>query len=142
MSANPVWMNSARPVAAGPSGEWVKVVALEELPLREGRVAVVGNQQLALFRLPDRVAVVENRCPHKHGPLADGIVSAVDGKVTVTCPLHTWRICLGSGRVAKPAGETACVKTYAAKVEQGIVLVQISAAAPPNQPGEEANWRS
>ncbi len=60
----------------------------------------------------------ENKCPHKGGPLCDGIVSGA----TVVCPLHGWRFDLDTGvgvRVSMPA----CVTTFQTRVEDGIVVV-------------------
>jgi nitrite reductase (NADH) small subunit len=69
---------------------------------------------------------MENRCPHRGGPLADGIVSVTAGSITVTCPLHNWRVEVEGGRVVKPSGqEAACVRTFPAKVENGIITVSM-----------------
>ena len=54
----------------------------------------VGNREIAIFNLGDRFLAVDNRCPHKGGPLADGIVSGT----TVVCPLHAWKMSLETGR--------------------------------------------
>lgn len=107
---------------------WVPITQVANIPLREGRKVVIGDLDIALFNLGDRFVAVENRCPHGEGPLADGIVSHVSGKLTVTCPLHSWKICLETGGVAKPAGQAPCVRSFAAKVEQGIVSLQLPQA--------------
>ncbi len=99
---------------------WVRVTTCDSIPLREGRAAVLGGLELALFNLGDRFVAVDNRCPHKGGPLADGLVSGG----TVVCPLHAWKVCLESGQVARPAAGEACVRTYATKVEEGVVLIE------------------
>jgi Rieske [2Fe-2S] domain len=64
---------------------WVRIIAAENIPPREGRAVRVGGLQLAIFNTGDGFLAIENRCPHGGGPLADGIV----GGTTVTCPLHT-----------------------------------------------------
>lgn len=102
---------------------WVPLTAIENLPLNEGRSVLWNGLNLALFNLGSRVVAVENKCPHLHGPLVDGIVSNVGGRVTVTCPLHTRRICLDSGQTVKPAGPGPCVRTFPVKIEQGVVLL-------------------
>ena len=61
---------------------------------------------------------IENRCPHKGGPLCDGIVSGT----TVVCPLHGWRFDLDTG-LAVRASLPACVTTFPTRVEDGIILV-------------------
>lgn len=100
--------------------KWIRVSRTYDIPLREGRSVRIGNQEIALFNLGDRFVAVENRCPHRGGPLSDGIVAGN----TVVCPLHSWKVCLTSGTVKKPQVE-ACVETYPTRVEDGIVLIQI-----------------
>jgi nitrite reductase (NADH) small subunit len=102
---------------------WIRVTHCENIPLREGRAVEIAGKELAVFNLGDRFLAIENRCPHRAGPLADGIVS---GNLVV-CPLHSWRICLDDGTVVKPAEERACVSTYRTRVEDGVVCVQLPA---------------
>ena len=81
---------------------------------------------VAVFRTAtDDVFAIADRCPHKGGPLSQGIVH---GKA-VTCPLHNWRICLESGGIARPCdSEAAPVRTFPVKVEDGIVLLALDEA--------------
>ncbi len=100
---------------------WMKVCLLDEIPPAQARTVNAGNHMIAVFRLSDdRVKAVENRCPHKQGPLAEGIVSGDD----ILCPLHNWRIHLDSGEVAAP--DEGCVKTYPVKVEDGQVFLSLN----------------
>ncbi len=102
------------------SHNWFEVCKLDEIPPAQARTVKAGDSVIAVFRLSgDRVKAVENRCPHKNGPLAEGIVSGDD----VLCPLHNWRIHLNSGEVAAP--DEGCVKTYACKVENDMVLLKL-----------------
>lgn len=102
------------------SGKWYPVCQVEEIPRRGGRTIRTGQIEIAVFRLSDgRIRAVRNRCPHKQGPLADGIVSGD----TIICPLHARKISLESGEVLPP--DSGCVKTYPAKVEGGRVLLQV-----------------
>ncbi len=95
-----------------------------------------GKMEIALFRLSDnRVRAVENRCPHKQGPLADGMVSGE----TVICPLHTRRIDLATGRVMPP--DSGCVRTYDVRVEAGEVYLCIG-RAPPAAGGKRPSGRA
>lgn len=64
-----------------------------DVPLLEGRRVVVEGRRIAIFRLRDGFAAIDADCPHRGGPLQDGIVA--DG--CVTCPLHGWRFSLASG---------------------------------------------
>jgi nitrite reductase (NADH) small subunit len=106
--------------------KWVRITPVENIPERQGRAVRLGSLSVALFNAGGRFLAVENRCPHQGGPLADGIL----GGSTVTCPLHNWRICLESGEVTKPCESGApSVRTFPAKVEDGIVLIGLESSA-------------
>ena len=112
---------------------WVRIADPDEIPVREGRVLAVGDREIAVFNLGDRFLAVENRCPHRAGPLADGIVTGN----SVVCPLHGWKINLQHGNVERPAETPACVKTFATRVEAGTLLLEVgsqqySNCTPPN----------
>ena len=99
---------------------WVRIARIESIPLREGRPVRVGERELAIFNLGDRFLATDNQCPHKGGPLCDGIVTGS----SVVCPLHAWKVDLESGCVARPAhGKDHCVDTYPTRIEDGIVSV-------------------
>jgi nitrite reductase (NADH) small subunit len=105
---------------------WIRVTTIDNLPLREGRAVHLGTREIALFNLGDRVLATDNRCPHQGGPLCDGIVTGD----AVVCPLHAWKIALGSGAVQRPSSaQERCVRTYPARVEDGIVLIALPVAA-------------
>ena len=103
---------------------WVKVTKVENVPLREGRSIQLGEHTLAIFNLGDRFLAVENSCPHRGGPLADGIVSAG----MVVCPLHAWKIDLTTGSVINQTGHAACARTFRTRVQDGVVAVEIALA--------------
>jgi len=99
---------------------WIEVCALDEIPVSQARSVNTGENIIAIFRLTDdRVKAIENRCPHKQGPLAEGMVSGDD----ILCPLHNWRIHLDDGKVAAP--DRGCVKTYPVKVENGQIFLSL-----------------
>ena len=104
---------------------WIRIAALDSVPPREGRTVEIGGRQIALFNLGDRFLAVDNRCPHRAGPLADGIVSGN----TVVCPLHAWKVCLETGEVERPADAAACVRTYPTKIESDIVWIEVPVTA-------------
>ncbi len=81
-------------------GEWLDIGWLGEIPVRGSRtVPVDGGEEIAVFRTgDDHVFALVNRCPHKKGPLSEGIVSGT----TVTCPLHNWGVDLGNGEAIAP----------------------------------------
>ncbi len=96
---------------------WGYVADEDSIPLGEGRRVRWKDLELALFRSPAGWFALDNACPHKAGPLADGIVA---GK-TVFCPLHSWKISLESGCAL--AGGEGQVKAYPVKVEDGRVYI-------------------
>jgi nitrite reductase (NADH) small subunit len=101
--------------------KWVRAARCEDIPLREGRSVRLGSREIAIFNLGERFLAVANQCPHRSGPLADGIVSGG----MVVCPLHAWKVDLETGEVVRPADTAACVESFRACVEAGSVLVQI-----------------
>ena len=103
-----------------PHAGWTPITRTENIPLHEGRPVQMNGVELAIFNLGDRFAAIENQCPHKGGPLADGIVSGA----VVVCPLHGWRFDLNSGMAVR-ASLPACVKTFPARVENGVILVDL-----------------
>jgi nitrite reductase (NADH) small subunit len=106
------------------SRNWIRITDRENIPLREGRVVRVGDQEIAVFNLGDRFLAVENRCPHRGGPLADGIVSGS----SVVCPLHAWKFNLENGTGVSAASKGSCVQTFPTRVEDGIVHLELPAA--------------
>ena len=100
---------------------WVRIAYCRDVPLREGRAVKASNREVAIFNLGDRFLAVENRCPHRGGPLADGIVSGT----TVVCPLHAWKICLETGKGVTGPSATSCVETLPLRVESGIVMLEV-----------------
>jgi nitrite reductase (NADH) small subunit len=105
---------------------WIRVTPLENIPAREGRSVEIGGREIAIFNLGDRLLATSNRCPHKGGPLCDGIVTGA----SVVCPLHAWKVSLESGSVERPAGEQdRCVETYPVRVDDGVIVVAVPVRA-------------
>ena len=104
---------------------WVPIARHQDLPLREGRVVVLGDREIAVFNLGDRILAVENRCPHRNGPLADGIVSGT----TIVCPLHAWKFSLENGKGVNALSAERCIETFRTRVEQGIVSLELPLAS-------------
>ncbi len=101
-----------------PMVKWYFVCPAEDIPLREGRCVTFENHRVALFRLGDgNVRAVQNTCPHKEGPLADGMVFGE----TVTCPLHTRTFDLRTGAgVNEGDGQ---LRVYPTRIVDGRVLI-------------------
>ena len=97
--------------------KWYLVANENEVPFNEGRRVRFQDYDLAVFNLGDKFRAIDNACPHKQGPLADGIVAGD----AVFCPLHTLKISLGTG-CALNDGEGQ-VKTYPVQVLDGKVYV-------------------
>ena len=100
---------------------WVRTVRCEDIPLREARAVNFGEREIAIFNLGDRFLAVDNRCPHKGGPLSDGIVSGA----AVVCPLHARKICLDTGNVLNTPEVPQCTETFRTRVEDGVVLLEL-----------------
>ena len=108
------------------SGHWIRVGLCTDIPSREGRVVQFGDREIAVFNLGDRFTALDNRCPHKGGPLSDGIVAGT----AVVCPLHAWRVNLDSGDVERPCAAASPVSTYATRVADGVVHVALQSSRP------------
>jgi nitrite reductase (NADH) small subunit len=102
--------------------KWIRVTRVENIPLREGRAVQIDGHDIALFNLGDRFLAVENKCPHRGGPLADGIVSGT----TVACPLHAWRIDLNSGEILNQPENSQCVRTFPTLIEEGVLSIEVN----------------
>lgn len=103
---------------------WMKVCALDEIPRLGARVVQHGGIDIAVFRnAEDEVFAVEDRCPHKGGPLSQGIVHGRK----VTCPLHGWNIELESGCAVAP--DEGCAREFPIKIEGSRVWLDLSSAA-------------
>ena len=99
--------------------DWVDVGALNDVPQRGARVVRTAEGCVAVFRTSDdNVYALDNACPHKKGPLAEGIVHGH----AVTCPLHNWVISFETGEAQ--GADNGRVATYAAKVEDGRILIE------------------
>lgn len=97
---------------------WVEVVALEEIPPLGSRVIKTDTMNIAVFRTAsDEVFAMKDECPHKQGPLSQGIVHGT----SVTCPLHNWKIDLASGEALGP--DEGCANVFPVKIENGIVHI-------------------
>jgi nitrite reductase (NADH) small subunit len=102
---------------------WIEVAALADIPRLGSRVIKTRDLDIAVFRTAtDRVFALKDECPHRKGPLSQGIVH----DTTVTCPLHNWKIDLASGEARAP--DQGCARTYPVKVEDGKVFLSLEAA--------------
>ena len=99
---------------------WTKICTLEDIPLQGSRTLESGKGRIALFRThDDAVFALQDRCPHRGGQLAQGMVC---GK-HVTCPMHGWNIGLADGHAAAP--DVGVTPAFPVKIEDGVVFIQI-----------------
>jgi nitrite reductase (NADH) small subunit len=102
--------------------DWVEIGRLENIPRRGARCVNTPAGKIAVFRTAeDRVFAIDDRCPHKGGPLSQGIVHGAH----VTCPLHNWVISLETG-LAQGADEGS-VRTFRLEVLDGRILMAADA---------------
>ncbi|MEP3429698.1 MAG: nitrite reductase small subunit NirD [Roseibium sp.] len=100
---------------------WVQVGSLEDIPREGARCVKNGDMTIAVFRTAkDEVFALEDKCPHKNGPLSQGIVH--DG--CVTCPLHNWVISLETG--SAQGADVGRTLAFPVRLENGLVLVDLS----------------
>lgn len=102
------------------SQNWVDVGATDDVPQRGARCVNKGDLTVAIFRTADdQFFALEDKCPHKHGPLSQGIVH--DG--CVTCPMHNWVISLSSGQAqGADEGQT---RTFTIQVRDGRLFLDL-----------------
>lgn len=104
--------------------QWIEIGALTDIPRLGSRVVRTPSGNIAIFRTEsDEVFALDDRCPHKGGPLSQGIVH----NKRVTCPLHNFVIELASGQAVAP--DEGCTHTHPAKVENGVVWLSVRQAA-------------
>ena len=100
-------------------GEWLDIGPVDQIAPGNARTLPVrGGTEIAVFHtLEGRFYALENKCPHKAGPLSQGIVH---GNV-VTCPLHSWQISLKSGEAL--GDDEGCVPTIPLRVDAGRIYL-------------------
>jgi nitrite reductase (NADH) small subunit len=95
---------------------WQQIGHIDDIPRQGSRVVQTSSGEIALFRsVDDQVFALNNRCPHKGGPLSQGIVH---GK-RVTCPLHNWVV----------APDEGCAHRHEVRVAHGVVFLEVKAGA-------------
>ena len=103
---------------------WLDICSLEEINPLGSRVVAGPKGDIAIFRAADdQVFALDDRCPHKGGPLSQGLIY---GK-RVACPLHNWQIELESGEAVAP--DQGCAHRHPVRVENGRVLLGLDSVA-------------
>ena len=97
---------------------WLDVGSVAEVPYRGSRIVTTARGDIAVFKAFDgRVFALWDKCPHKGGPLSQGIVN----NYSVTCPLHNWVIGFETGEVQGPDG--GCARKVELKTEAGRIYL-------------------
>jgi nitrite reductase (NADH) small subunit len=107
---------------------WIEIGKLTDIPKLGARVIETDAGNIAIFRTADdEVFALRDKCPHKGGPLSQGIVH---GK-RVACPLHDWKIQLDSGEAVAP--DEGCAASFPVKLEgETIYLLPVASDGCPN----------
>ena len=101
--------------------DWVQLCQIDEIPLLGSRLVERADGNIAVFRsAAETVFALLDRCPHKGGPLSQGIVHGT----AVTCPLHSWQIDLSTGQALAP--DVGCARHFPVKVESGFVFLALT----------------
>ena len=95
----------------------INLGSIDKIALGHSRCYLVAGEEIAVFRQRDgRIFATQNRCPHKQGPLSEGVAGG--GKVI--CPLHSHKFELATGKGSEP---DECVKTYPVREVNGEILL-------------------
>ena len=102
----------------------VNLGRVSRIPAGQGRCYVVGSYEIAVFRQRDgRLFASENRCPHRQGPLAEGVL----GGGRIICPLHGHQFDLETGAGSEPS---ECVHVFAVKEAAGDIRLSVKGDRP------------
>jgi nitrite reductase (NADH) small subunit len=100
--------------------EWIDVGAVSDVPRRGARRVPTPSGDVAVFRTgDDRLYALKDRCPHKAGPISQGIVH---GRA-VACPLHAWNIDLATGEPLGADAGKGCTPVVPLRVLEGRILL-------------------
>lgn len=99
-------------------GEWFKVAKLSDLPEDTGKLVNAGGDEVALFKVGDKVFAIHPVCPHQGGPLQDGGVH----ECRVMCPWHGWEFDLGTGKCS--FNDAISVPVYKVSLEGDDVFIE------------------
>lgn len=100
--------------------DWIDVGSYDDIPPRGARVVKTARGDVAVFKAADgAIFALNDRCPHKGGPLSQGIVHGH----AVTCPLHNWVISLETGEAQ--GADKGCAHKIATRVEASRVYIAL-----------------
>jgi nitrite reductase (NADH) small subunit len=100
---------------------WFDIGTVDDIPQRGARCVKTPHGKIGVFRtVDDRIFAMEDHCPHRGGPLSEGIVHGT----AVTCPLHNWVISLETGKAL--GADEGAVNTLPVRVEEGRISLGLS----------------
>ena len=100
--------------------DWIEVGKVDEIPKLGARVVRTGQGDIAVFRNgDDEIFALRDKCPHKGGPLSQGIVHGT----RVACPLHDWKIQLDTGEAVAP--DEGCAAAYPIRLEGDVIFLSL-----------------
>jgi nitrite reductase (NADH) small subunit len=101
--------------------DWIEIGNLNDIPQLGARVVTSTQGNIAVFRTAeDKVFALKDECPHKQGPLSQGIVHGD----RVACPLHDWKVHLDSGIAVAP--DEGCAATFPIRMEGDKILLSLT----------------
>lgn len=108
---------------------WIEICGVDDIARLGARVVRrAAGCDVAIFRAADdRVFALLDRCPHRGGPLSEGIVFGYN----VSCPLHAWTIGIDTGEAAAP--DRGCVKRFEVRIDAGRVYLDADELEQPDQ---------
>ena len=108
-------------MVAAMSENWIEVGTMNDIPKLGSRVVETSKGNIAIFRTAeDEIFALRDKCPHKGGPLSQGIVH---GK-RVACPLHDWKIHLDSGEAVAP--DEGCAASYPVRLDGERIMLSLN----------------
>ncbi|NKJ43983.1 MULTISPECIES: nitrite reductase small subunit NirD [unclassified Novosphingobium] len=115
-------------------GDWLDIGPVGQISPGNARtLPVQGGEEIAIFHtLDNQFYALVNKCPHRHGPLSQGIVHGA----VVTCPLHSWNISLKTGQAL--GDDQGCVPTIPVRVDAGRLYLLRSAVVGAQAPAHAA----
>ncbi len=107
--------------------KWTYIGTLSQVPQQGARRVRTDTKDIAVFRTVDnQLYALEDKCPHKGGPLSQGIVHGN----AVTCPLHNWSISLATGEAL--GADKGCTPSIALKCEGDNIYIELDVALAPD----------
>jgi len=100
--------------------EWINALKTADLKPGEAKAIVAGDREIAIFNVDGQFHAIDNLCPHRGGPLADGLL---EGNIVV-CPWHGWRFDVTTG--ASPVVKTVSVDKFETAVEGDNLKVKVN----------------